>query len=191
MLQTSITTLYIFPTSSFHFIIFIFPPPGTFPATIFRFLHTLAFSPHSLPLESFLCTFFSITILLLSLSSFLSLTCLSITQLTFHLIVSSSPCWISACHYFSLLLHLLTISFSSPLTDSETTRTSFFRSATLKLTNGRDLLPTHNGAAPTHTVDETTVAEVSRASLCREEVVKVETKLWNGNVVLMLAVMAG
>ncbi|XP_050725480.1 relaxin receptor 2-like [Eriocheir sinensis] len=62
-------------------------------------------------------------------------------------------------------------------TDSETTRTSFFRSATLKLTNGRDLLPALNGTAPTHTVDETTVAEVSRVSLGRDEVVKMETKL--------------
>ncbi|XP_063881360.1 relaxin receptor 2-like isoform X2 [Scylla paramamosain] len=64
-----------------------------------------------------------------------------------------------------------------PLCDSETTRTSFFRSATLKLTNGRDLLPALNGTAPIHTVDDTTVAEVSRSSLGKDEVVKVETRL--------------
>ncbi|KAK3849025.1 hypothetical protein Pcinc_044205 [Petrolisthes cinctipes] len=59
--------------------------------------------------------------------------------------------------------------------DSEATRTSFFRSATSRLTNGRDLLPVYNGA--NHTVDDSTVAEVSRMSVSKEEVTKAETKL--------------
>ncbi|XP_069188600.1 relaxin receptor 1 isoform X3 [Procambarus clarkii] len=59
--------------------------------------------------------------------------------------------------------------------DSEVTRTSFFRSATCRLTNGRDILHLHNGAS--HAVDDTTVAEVSRISLIKDENTMAETKL--------------
>ncbi|XP_069188605.1 relaxin receptor 2 isoform X8 [Procambarus clarkii] len=62
-----------------------------------------------------------------------------------------------------------------PLSDSEVTRTSFFRSATCRLTNGRDILHLHNGAS--HAVDDTTVAEVSRISLIKDENTMAETKL--------------
>lgn len=59
--------------------------------------------------------------------------------------------------------------------DSEATRTSFFRSATCRLTNGRELLHLHN--CTSQAVEDTTVAEVSRISLLKDDSVKAETKL--------------
>ncbi|XP_047499746.1 relaxin receptor 2-like isoform X2 [Penaeus chinensis] len=58
--------------------------------------------------------------------------------------------------------------------DSEVTRTSFFRSATYKWTNGRDVVQVYNG---THALEETTLADLSKGVVvAREESIKAETK---------------
>ncbi|XP_071514726.1 relaxin receptor 2-like [Panulirus ornatus] len=57
--------------------------------------------------------------------------------------------------------------------ESEATRSSFFRTTTCKLAGGRDLPTLHNGAS--HTVDDSLVPEVSRVSLVRDEISKTET----------------